>query len=107
MKVNTQAAPELIVSGQKLVWNAVTGVSTYVLATMVPGSATSYSEVSGTSFTPPAVAGVTVKYGLRTAVEGSLWAPEVAIAYAATVPVTPPVETPPTTPPLIVLDVVG
>jgi hypothetical protein len=100
VKVNTQAAPELIVSGQKLVWNAVTGVSTYVLATIVPGSATTYSEVSGISFTPTAVAGTTVKYSLRTAVEGSLWAPEVAIAYAAKAPVTPPpVETPPTTPP--------
>jgi hypothetical protein len=95
VKVNTQAAPELIVSGQKLVWNAVTGVSTYVLATIVPGSATVYSEVSGTTFTPPAVPGVTVKYGLRTAVEGSLWAPEVSIAYTATTaPVAPPAETP-------------
>jgi len=98
--VNTKAAPELLVSGQKLEWNAVTGVSTYVLATIVPGSATTYSEISGISFTPPAVAGTTVKYSLRTAVEGSLWAPEVSIAFPAKTPVTtPPVETPPTTPP--------
>jgi len=98
VKVNTQAAPELIVSGQKLVWNAVTGVSTYVLATIVPGSATAYSEVSGTSFTPPVAPGVTVKYSLRTAVDGALWAPEVAIAYAVTTaPV--PTEPPPTAPP--------
>ena len=69
VKVNTQAAPELLASGQKLEWNAVTGVSTYVLATIVPGSATIYSEVSGISFTPAAVAGTTVKYSLRTAVE--------------------------------------
>jgi hypothetical protein len=100
VKVNTQAAPELLVSGQKLEWNAVTGVSTYVLATIVPGSATTYSEVSGISFTPAAVTGTTVKYSLRTAVEGSLWAPEVSIAFPTTAPVTPPpVETPPTAPP--------
>jgi len=92
--VNTKAAPELIVSGQKLVWNAVTGVSTYVLATIVPGSATTYSEVSATSITPAAVPGVTVKYSIRTAVEGALWAPEVAISYPAT-PVAPTPPTPP------------
>lgn len=97
--VNTKAAPELKVSGQTLSWNAVTGVSTYILATIVPGKATQYSSVTGTSFTPPAVPGVTVKYGLRTAVEGSLWAPEVSITYAKTVsplPPPPPVEPPPT-----------
>jgi hypothetical protein len=89
-KVNTQAAPALIVSGQKLVWNAVPGVSTYVLATIAPGKTTQYSEVSGTSFTPPAVAGTTIKYGLRTAVEGALWATEVSISYPAVAPAPPP-----------------
>ena len=97
-KVNTRAAPELTVSGQKLVWNAVVGVSTYALATIVPGEATQYSEVSGTSFTPLAVAEKTVKYSIRTAVEGSLWAPDVAITYASATP-PPPTETPTASPP--------
>jgi hypothetical protein len=83
-----QAAPELSVSGQTLTWNATAGVSTYVLVTKAPGQADKYSEISGTSITPPAVAGATVKYSIRTAVEGSAWAPEVSISYPAVT--TPP-----------------
>jgi Glycosyl hydrolase catalytic core len=94
VKVTPQAAPELIVSGQKLEWNASAGVSTYVLATTAPGDATQYSEVSGISFTPTAVVGSTIKYSLRAAVEGALWSPEVSISYPAATPVAPPVETP-------------
>jgi len=91
-KVNTQAAPELTVSGEKLVWNSIPGVTTYVLVTKVPGKTEQFSEVSGTSITPPAVPGVTVHYSVRTAVEGSALSPEVAITYpAAVAPVTPPV----------------
>jgi hypothetical protein len=78
-----QAAPELSVSGQTLSWNATAGVSTYVFVTKAPGQADRYSEISGTSITPPAVAGATVKYSIRTAVEGSAWAAEVAISYPA------------------------
>jgi hypothetical protein len=77
------AAPTLTVSGQKLDWTAVAGVSTYVLVTKAPGEADQYSVVGGTSITPPAVAGKTVHYSVRTAVEGSPWALEVAIAYPA------------------------
>jgi hypothetical protein len=89
--VNTKAAPELKASARTLSWNAVAGVSTYVLATKVPGHTTRYSDVTGTSFTPPAVPGVTVNYGLRTAVEGALWAVEVSVAYPASIaPVVPP-----------------
>jgi len=92
-KVNTQAAPELIVSGQKLVWNAIAGVTTYVLVTKVPGKTEQFSEVSGTSITPAAVPGVTVHYRVRTAVEGSTLSLEVAITYPAATP--PPVTSPP------------
>jgi Glycosyl hydrolase catalytic core len=94
-KVNTQAAPQLVVSGQKLVWNPIAGVTTYVLVTKVPGQVEKYTEVTGTSTTPAAVPGVSVLYSVRTAVEGSAWAPEVTITFPASTP-TPPPTAPPT-----------
>jgi hypothetical protein len=90
-----QAAPALTVSGQTLTWNAPAKVDTYILMTEVPGKATQYSEVSGTSTMRPPVPGATVRYSVRTAVEGSAWAPEVAISY----PAPSPVATQPTGPP--------
>ncbi len=94
--VDTQAAPAIVVTGEKLSWNAIPGVSAYVLASKVPGHAESFTEVSGTSITPPAVPGVTVHYNVRTAVDGSAWSPEVSITYqSATVSPPPPQETPP------------
>jgi len=89
---NTQSAPALSVSGDTLTWQRITNVSTYVLATKVPGHADQYTEVSGTSVTPAAVPGVTVAYSVRTAVDGSAWSPEVKISYPATVtqPTPPP-----------------
>jgi hypothetical protein len=93
--IDTQAAPALSASGQTLTWSAIGDVNTYVLATKVAGREEAFTEVSGTSVTPAAVPGVTVRYSLRTAVDGSAWSPEVAITYpiAATPPPTPP--TPP------------
>jgi len=85
-----QAAPAITISGQTLGWNSVAGVSTYVFVRKVPGQADQYSEVSGTSVTPPAVPGATVHYSVRTAVNGSAWAPEVLIAYPAAVSSPPP-----------------
>ena len=91
-----QTAPVLTVSGRTLTWNALAKVNTYILMSEVPGRATQYSEVSGTSITPPPVPGATVRYSIRTAVEGSAWAPAVAISY----PSAPsPVPTQPTGPP--------
>ena len=72
--VDPQAAPTLTVSGQTISWAEVGDVTTYVLAIKVPGQETKYTEVSGTSVTPTPVPGVTVHYGLRTAVNGSVWA---------------------------------
>ncbi|HEY2282091.1 MAG TPA: hypothetical protein VGH60_00910 [Solirubrobacteraceae bacterium] len=97
---DTQSAPALSVSGQELTWQPVANVSTYVLATKVPGKAVQYTEVSGTSVTPVAVAGVTVSYSVRTAVDGSAWSPEVKISYPAavaksTTPPAPPVSSGP------------
>jgi hypothetical protein len=89
--VDTQAAPKLAVSGLTLSWSPVGNVSTYVLAIVVPGQATQYTEVSGTSITPSAVPGVTVAYSVRTAVDGSAWAPEVTISFPAkSTPPAPP-----------------
>jgi len=77
-------APTITVNGQTLTWTAVSNVNRYVFVTKVPGLADAYSTVKGTSITPPAVPGQTVKYSVRADVKGSLWAPEVSIAYPST-----------------------
>jgi Glycosyl hydrolase catalytic core len=87
---DTQSAPQLTVSGQKLSWNAISGISTYVLDTKAPGQADQYTEVTGTSVTPAAIAGETVHYSVRTAVEGSAWSTEAAISFPAAKESTPP-----------------
>jgi hypothetical protein len=89
-----QAAPTITVSGQTLTWNAVAGVNTYVFVRKVPGQADQYSEVSGTSITPPATPGTTVRYSVRTAVVESAWASEVAISYPAAAPSPSPTPSP-------------
>jgi hypothetical protein len=76
-----QAAPALTVSGQTLTWQPVAGVTTYVVMRRVPGHAAEYFAVSGNSDAPAPAAGATVHYSVRTAVEGSEWAPEVTISY--------------------------
>ncbi len=91
--INFRAAPVITVSGQTLSWNTVAGVATYVLVSKVPGQAESFSVVNGTSTTPTPVAGKTVDYSVRTAVNGSEWATEVAISYPAAPPA--PKEEPP------------
>ena len=77
------AAPAMSVSGTTVSWTPTSGVSSYVFARKVPGQATQYSIVNGTSTTPPVIAGTTVSYGVRTNVSGSAWAPEVSITYPA------------------------
>ncbi len=90
---DTRTAPIITVSGQTLTWTQIGAVNTYVLVTKVPGQEDRYSTVSGTSITPPPVAGATVRYSVRTAVEESLWAPEVTITYPASAPTPPPANT--------------
>lgn len=92
---NSQTAPSLTTSGQTLSWSAVAGVGTYVLLTKVAGRTPQYTDVSGTSVTPPAVAGATVNYSIRTAVEGGLWSPEVSISYPAVPPAAEPASSTP------------
>lgn len=66
------------------------GVNTYVLMQRTRGQADQYSAVSGTSFTPTPTPGTTVYYSIRTAVDGSAWAPEVSIAFPSVATPTPP-----------------
>jgi hypothetical protein len=87
-----QAAPALSASGQTLSWNAIAAITTYVLDIKVPGQVDQYTEVTGTAFKPPVVAGKTVHYQVRTAVEGSVWSTEAGISFPATREVTPPTE---------------
>ncbi|HEU4702427.1 MAG TPA: hypothetical protein VFS37_08100 [Conexibacter sp.] len=89
-RADTLAAPVMAVAGQALTWNAVSGVSSYVYVRKVPGQADQYAVVNGTSVTPPAVPGQTVRYSVRTNVTGSAWAREVAIAYPTTTTTTSP-----------------
>ncbi len=91
--LDPQAAPQMTVSGDTLSWNPIAGVSAYVLVRTVPGHTPEYSEVSSTTVTPPATAGATVRYSVRTAIPGSAWAAEVTISYPAASP-TPPVTEP-------------
>src|SRR5258708_2835052 len=46
---STTTTPVVSVSGQTVSWKAVSGVSSYVLATTVSGSANTYRVVTGTS----------------------------------------------------------
>ncbi len=86
----TVAAPRLSASGQSLTWTQVSSESSYVFVRKVPGLADQYSIVRGTSTTPAAVPGQTVRFGVRTNVSGSTWAPEASIAYPTE---PPPVDT--------------
>jgi hypothetical protein len=88
----TVGAPALTVNGQKLRWNSVSNVNRYVLLRKVPGQADQYSVVKGTSTTPPAVPGQTVRYSVRSDAAGSAWSNEVSIAYAAVEPTPTPTE---------------
>jgi hypothetical protein len=82
-RADTLTAPVITVSGQTLTWNAISGVSSYVMVRKIAGQPDQYSIVYATSTTPPAVAGQTVRYSVRTNVTGSSWAKEVSIAYPA------------------------
>jgi hypothetical protein len=82
-QLNLKAAPALRASGQTLEWNLVANVTAYILVTKVPGQPEAFTAVSGTSTTPAAVAGKTVTYSVRTAVDGSEWARPVTITYPA------------------------
>jgi hypothetical protein len=79
----TVSAPVITVDGQTLRWNAVSNVNRYVFVRKVPGMADEYSVIKGTSITPPAVPGQTVRYSVRADVKDSAWATEVSITYPA------------------------
>lgn len=78
--------PLLRARGRRLTWRLPMRVSRYVLETRGRRSGawlTSYRVVKGTSFTPPAVPGHTMKYRLRADLRASLWSKVVPITYAA------------------------
>jgi hypothetical protein len=99
---NALSALVIHVSGETLSWAAAPNVSTYGFYRKAPGQPGQYSLVHGTSITPPAVPGATVRYSVRTDVSGSAWAPEVLVTYPSTTaiptapktPITPPVVPP-------------
>ena len=86
----TAPAPTIVVSGQKLSWNSVSNVNRYVFVRKVPGMADQYSVIKGTSITPPAVPGQTVRYSVRADTKGSAWSAEVSISYPSVEPTTTP-----------------
>jgi hypothetical protein len=101
--------PQLTVNGATLSWAAVPGVSSYTLATILNPTTTrntTYTVVMGTSYTPQAIPGQTVNYGLSASVPGvGPWAREVTIVYPPTpappvAPTPPPVPVEPTPPPV-------
>ncbi len=86
------AAPVVTVSGNTLSWQALAGVTSYHIATILNPTTTrniTYQNVSGTSFTPPAAPGQTVNYGVEANVSGAPWAKEVTITYPAAAPAAP------------------
>ena len=73
------------VSGTTLTWTAIPHVTTYKLATLRNPQTTrdtTYQIVSGTGFSPPAVPGQTIAYGLEANVPGAHWSNEVAISWS-------------------------
>jgi hypothetical protein len=94
--------PLLSVKGTTIYWTAVPGVTRYTLATILNPTTTrntTYTTVTGTSYTPPAAPGQTVDYGLSASVPGEApWAQEVTIAYPSVSPPPPP---PTTTGPIL------
>jgi hypothetical protein len=78
------AAPKVTADGQTIRWTSTVGVDRYVMVTKEPGVADVYATVTGTSITPPAKPGKTVRYSVRNDVAGALWGNEVSIAYPAT-----------------------
>jgi hypothetical protein len=90
----TVSAPTITVNGQKLSWDPVSNVSRYVFVRKVPGMADDYSLIRGTSITPPAVPGKTVRYSVRAYTKGSAWAREVSISYPAVEPTAQPAPSP-------------
>ena len=93
-QVDTQAAPTVTVSGTTLSWNAIGGVSAYIVESYVAGGAPVYSPVSGTSLAPAPQPGKTVHYLVRTAVTGSAWSADATIAWPAEAPHEQPHEPP-------------
>jgi hypothetical protein len=79
--VALRRAPLLAVSHKTLKWARVGRFESYILKSKAPGRRVKYAKVRGISVTPKAVPGATIRYSVRTAVDGSAWAPETTISY--------------------------
>jgi hypothetical protein len=90
-------SPLLIVSGETLHWTRPGEVREFVFVSMVPGQEPKYTVLRGTSITPPPVPGYTVRYDVRTNVNGSRWAPERSITYPPATKSAPSTSTPTST----------
>jgi hypothetical protein len=86
-------APVISVSNGVLSWAPISGATGYQVAIVRHPATTrdtTYVNVSATSYTPAAVPGETVNYGVYPFVSGGAWATEVSIAWAAPGNTTPP-----------------
>ena len=91
-----QRAPVLSVRGKTLKWNRIGTANSYVIATTVGSDRahTAYKAVTGTSYTPPAVAAKSVHYVVRVNQSGSPWSNEVTVTYPVASTLPPPTPTP-------------
>jgi hypothetical protein len=94
--------PTLSVRGQTLKWTAVPKATSYDLATiarLATGQEKTYKTLTGTSFTPPVLAGQQVGYRIAANVAGTRgkWSAKVSITYSAAV-ANPPGGTKPKAP---------
>jgi hypothetical protein len=91
----TDPAPSLTRSGDTLSWSGTASVDSYVLVRTEPGQLPGYSVLTGTSTTPPPIAGVTAQYRVRTTMTGSKWSTAQSITYPADAK-TPDIQAAPT-----------
>jgi hypothetical protein len=93
--------PRLYVSGERLTWTPLAHVRSYLLKREIPGEASQFSLVQGTSTAPPAVPGASVTYAVRAVNDWSTWSRHRTVTYpprpgtnpTAPVTTTPPQET--------------
>ncbi len=93
---NWRAAPVVTVTGQTLSWPAIARVTSYIVETKVGGISPQDVVLNANKLSPTGIAGTTVHYRVRTAVYGSTWSAEAAIAFPKE---APKVEEPKTEPP--------
>jgi Polysaccharide lyase len=79
----TWTAPGVLALGDLLSWEPVGSSDAYVLRRKVPGRATEFALVRNLVVQPPAIAGATVVYSVKSVLGGN-WSPNVFITYPPT-----------------------